>query len=61
MERHIEIDGGLHSILAENLMIDLCQTDKRKWKEVEEIAIESLNNRIKLWDGVSEVLSVQEK
>lgn len=56
LERHIEVDGGLHSILGEKLICDVCGTDEKKWKEAEHIAIESITNRIKLWDGVQEEL-----
>jgi hypothetical protein len=56
LERHIEVDGGLHSILGEKLICDVCGTDEKKWKDAEEVAIESIKNRIKLWDGVLESL-----
>jgi len=52
LERHIEVDSGEHGILAEGLINELCGNDKQKWREVEKVAISSINERIKLWDGV---------
>jgi len=54
LERHIEVDGGSHSILGEKLIIDVCGDSDKKWKDAEEVAIESISNRVKLWDGVLE-------
>ena len=52
LERHIELDGGEHGPLALQLVSDLCGNDKRKWKEVEDTAIECLIARKKLWDNI---------
>lgn len=51
LERHIEVDGDHHSILALQMTSNLCGTDELYWKEAEEVTIESLQSRIKLWDG----------
>jgi len=52
LERHIELDGGEHGPLALKLVSDLCGDDNQKWKEVEEVAINCLVARKKLWDVV---------
>lgn len=52
LERHIEVDGDHHSILALKMTSILCGEDELLWKEVEQVTIESLRKRIKLWDGV---------
>jgi hypothetical protein len=52
LERHIEVDGDHHSRLALQMTSNLCGTDERRWKEAEAATLESLQKRIKLWDGV---------
>ena len=52
IERHIEVDGDHHSHLALQMTSNLCGNDEQYWKEAEEAVIESLEKRIKLWDGV---------
>lgn len=52
LERHIELDGGEHGPLALQLVSDLCGNDERKWKDVEDTAIECLIARRKLWDSI---------
>lgn len=54
LERHIEVDGDHHSLLAIQMLEDLCGDDTKKWAEVKNAAIESLEKRAELWDGVLE-------
>jgi hypothetical protein len=56
LERHIEVDGGHHGILAIRMIEKLCGSDDGFWQEVETIAIQSLQKRIELWDGIYEQL-----
>lgn len=51
LDRHIEVDGDHHSHLALQMTSNLCGTDDQFWKEAEQATIESLQKRIKLWDG----------
>ncbi|WP_128894117.1 DUF3050 domain-containing protein [Longirhabdus pacifica] len=51
LQRHIELDGDEHGILAEKLLISLCDNEQ-KIKEAEQIARVALNARIGLWNGV---------
>ena len=52
LERHIEVDGDHHSQLAYQMMEELCGSDEGKWKRATQAAIESLEVRKLLWDGV---------
>lgn len=51
LERHIEVDGDHHSHLALEMTSNLCGTDENRWKEAEQVTIQSLKKRIELWDG----------
>jgi pyrroloquinoline quinone (PQQ) biosynthesis protein C len=57
LERHIEVDGDHHSHLALEMTANLCGNDEAKWQEAETAIVESLQQRIKLWDGVYEEIS----
>ncbi len=59
LERHIEVDGDHHSHLALEMTANLCGNDEAKWQEAEIAIIESLKQRIKLWDGVYEEISLE--
>lgn len=51
LDRHIEVDGDHHSHLALEMTADLCGADEARWKAAEEMSMESLRKRIRLWDG----------
>ncbi|UYQ92825.1 DUF3050 domain-containing protein [Chitinophaga horti] len=52
LERHIEVDGGHHSQLAQEMVIALCGNDEQKWNEATAASIAALEWRAKLWSGV---------
>lgn len=52
LDRHIEVDGDHHSHLALQMTANLCGDDEEKWKQAEIAVCNSLQQRIKLWDGV---------
>lgn len=54
LERHIEIDGSHHSLLAQEMTSELCGNDSQKWAEATEAVIQSLKSRLKLWDCINE-------
>ena len=53
-ERHIELDTDEHGPMAMQMITELCKEDPVKWAEVEEIAIQSLEKRVGLWDAIEE-------
>lgn len=61
LERHIEVDGGHHSELALKMVSNLCGTHEDYWEQAQELVIESLKMRIKLWDGVYNQLLKQKE
>lgn len=52
LDRHIEVDGDHHSQLALDMTAALCGTDEKIWQEVEQVTLNSLQQRINLWDGI---------
>lgn len=60
LERHIEIDGDYHSNLALEMTSSLCANNKEFWEQAEIATIESLKQRINLWNGAcNEITSLQ--
>lgn len=61
LERHIEVDGDHHSHLALQMTSNLCGSNDQLWEAAEKASIESLQKRIKLWDGVYKQLQNKRK
>jgi hypothetical protein len=57
LDRHIEVDGDHHSHLALDMTAELCGENEEYWTAAEEITINSLQQRIQLWNGVYEEIS----
>jgi hypothetical protein len=57
LERHIEVDGDHHSLLALAMTEDLCGEDAVKWQEAQDYAIRSLQQRKALWDGLLQCIT----
>lgn len=55
-ERHIHLDEDHHGPLAMKMLIHLCGEDDQKWDETELAAIEALEARKVLWDGIHETI-----
>jgi len=54
LERHIEVDGDHHKILALEMVKKLCGINQEYWKEAAFYANESLKIRCGLWDAILE-------
>ncbi len=52
IERHIEVDGGHHTHLAQQMVASLCGNDAQKWQEATDASLKSLEMRKVLWDGI---------
>jgi hypothetical protein len=52
IERHIEVDGEHHSLLAIQMTDNLCEQNEQFWHEAELAVTQSLQHRIELWNGV---------
>lgn len=53
-ERHIHLDEDHHGPLAMKMLLHLCGEDDTKWQETEKAAIDALEARKVLWDGIHE-------
>lgn len=56
--RHIELDGGHHSLLAQRMVANLCRSSE-DWIIAENTARLSLEARIVLWDGILDALNTK--
>mgnify|MGYP003543990454 FL=1 len=61
LERHIEIDGDHHSNLALTMTSNLCGENEEFWKEAEQASVQSLKQRIALWDGIYDQIIAKKK
>lgn len=57
LERHIEVDGDHHSHLALQMTSQLCGENAQFWEEAKQATIQSLQQRINLWDGIYEQIA----
>ena len=56
LNRHIHLDEDFHAPLSLRLLQALCGGDADKCREAEEAAIQAVEARIALWDGVLQAL-----
>lgn len=55
-ERHIELDADEHGPMAMRMIDYLCGDDIKKWQEVAQVAQESLQKRIGLWNAIERLV-----
>jgi hypothetical protein len=58
LERHIGLDGEEHGPMAHRLLLSLCGSDESRWQVAEQTAVDCLEARQGLWDGICDVISV---
>ena len=52
LARHIELDGDHHGPMAVRLTTTICGDDESNWRRAETAAVQSLEARLALWDGM---------
>ena len=61
LDRHIELDDGVHGPLAYKMVELLCGNDQKKWLEVADTAKVALKQRIALWDHILKQIKAAKK
>ncbi|GMT23471.1 hypothetical protein PFISCL1PPCAC_14770, partial [Pristionchus fissidentatus] len=62
LERHIEVDGEEHGPMSLQMMTEICGDDNDpRWELAIETAYQALEARVKLWDGVVELIEKDRK
>ena len=56
LNRHIGLDGDEHGPMANRLLKSLCGSDESRWKVAEQTAMDCLEGRMALWDGICDTI-----
>jgi hypothetical protein len=56
LNRHIGLDEREHGPMAGRLLLALCGCDEARWRVAEQAAVDSLEARRDLWDGICDVI-----
>jgi Protein of unknown function (DUF3050) len=52
LDRHIGLDGEEHGPMAHRLLLAICGSDESRWQVAEQAAVDCLEARRGLWDGI---------
>jgi Protein of unknown function (DUF3050) len=52
LERHVEVDGELHTPMAVQMVLELCGDDAERWSTARHAVLGALAARQQLWDGI---------
>jgi hypothetical protein len=52
LNRHIELDGSFHGPKTAHLLLHLSEKHDPEYKDILEGALNAIDYRIKLWDGI---------
>lgn len=58
LQRHIELDGDEHGLMAKKLMEELCGDSRSRWEAAEQAAVRSLRARLEMWDAIADEIAV---
>jgi hypothetical protein len=56
LERHIGLDGEEHGPMAHRLLVSICDSDESRWQVAEQVAVNCVEARRELWDGICDVI-----
>ena len=56
LNRHIGLDAAEHGPMANRLLLTLCGADESRWQVAEQTAVDCLDARRGLWDGIYDLI-----
>ncbi len=56
LNRHIRLDEEEHGPMANSLLLTLCGCDETRWQVAQQAAVDSLEARRDLWDGIFAIM-----
>jgi hypothetical protein len=61
LKRHIGLDEAEHGPMANRLLVSLCGSDASRWQVAEQAAVDCLEARQALWNGISGAIRQKKK